>query len=511
MLERVGIAEPARRIRDYPHQFSGGMRQRVMIAMALLCEPRLLIADEPTTALDVTIQAQILDLVRDLVRDTGTSVILITHDLGVVAGMADRILVMYARPRRRGGGDRARCSPQPLHPYTAGLLASVPRLDQDDRADLVPITGLPPHPSDLPPGCPFHPRCPRVMERCRARLSRGGDHRGRRWAACWDVVPIAETVDEAAALVSVTATPRAATPTAARLPDRDAAACRERPPARGPRPARPLPGAPRRPVPARGRRGEGGRRRRSRRAPRRDARPGRRESGCGKSTTGRAILQLERPTAGSVVFDGEELTALWRTACGRWVLERSAARSAPPHADDLPGPLRQPRPAHDGRGDRRRAAASPSTSSSGAGAAARACRSCSSGSGMDPRYVRRYPHEFSGGQRQRIGIARALALEPELIVADEPITALDVSIQAQILNLMQRAAARARADLPLHRARPRRGAPHQRSHRVHASGDGSGDRRAIAAPSRPRRRAGKGVDADRSTGGRGREGRPAMT
>ncbi len=196
MLERVGIPAPAERIRDYPHQFSGGMRQRVMIAMALLCEPRLLIADEPTTALDVTIQAQILDLVRDLVRDSGTSVILITHDLGVVAGMTDRILVMYAG-RVVEEGETGPLFESPLHPYTAGLLASVPRLDSDDRPELVPITGLPPHPSDLPPGCPFHPRCPRVMERCRRDYPARVTIEDGRWAACWDLVPIAETVSEA--------------------------------------------------------------------------------------------------------------------------------------------------------------------------------------------------------------------------------------------------------------------------------------------------------------------------
>jgi oligopeptide transport system ATP-binding protein len=194
MLERVGIADASTRIRDYPHQFSGGMRQRVMIAMSLLCEPELLIADEPTTALDVTIQAQILDLVRDLVRDSGTSVILITHDLGVVAGMTDRILVMYAG-KVVEEGETGALFEAPLHPYTAGLLASVPRLDQAGGEDLVPIPGLPPHPSNLPPGCPFHPRCPRVMERCRRDYPAIVTVEDGRWAACWDVVPIAETVE----------------------------------------------------------------------------------------------------------------------------------------------------------------------------------------------------------------------------------------------------------------------------------------------------------------------------
>jgi oligopeptide/dipeptide ABC transporter ATP-binding protein len=170
------------------------MRQRVMIAMALLCEPELLIADEPTTALDVTIQAQILDLIRDLVRDSGTSVILITHDLGVVAGMTDRILVMYAG-RVVEEGLTEPLFERPLHPYTAGLLASVPRLDREGRGDLVPIPGLPPLPSDLPSGCPFHPRCPRVMERCLNDYPPAVVVEERRWAACWDPAPIAEAVE----------------------------------------------------------------------------------------------------------------------------------------------------------------------------------------------------------------------------------------------------------------------------------------------------------------------------
>jgi oligopeptide transport system ATP-binding protein len=168
MLERVGMPDPARRIGQYPHQFSGGMRQRVMIAMALLCEPALLIADEPTTALDVTIQAQILDLMRELKRDFGTAVMLITHDLGVVAGMADRIVVMYAgRVVEEALPDTLYAAPR--HPYTRGLLASVPRLDTPPGSRLTPIPGLPPDLSALPPGCPFQPRCDRATEVCTGR------------------------------------------------------------------------------------------------------------------------------------------------------------------------------------------------------------------------------------------------------------------------------------------------------------------------------------------------------
>jgi len=165
MLEHVGIPDPGRRFDQYPHQFSGGMRQRVMIAMALLCKPKLLIADEPTTALDVTIQAQILDLIRKLKEEEGTSVILITHDLGVVAGMADEIMVMYA-----GKVAEAAQAPdlfrRPAHPYTRGLLDSVPRVDLDE-AELKPIRGLPPIVTNLPPGCPFAPRCDLATDACR--------------------------------------------------------------------------------------------------------------------------------------------------------------------------------------------------------------------------------------------------------------------------------------------------------------------------------------------------------
>jgi len=184
LLQLVNIPEAAKRINDYPHQFSGGMRQRVMIAMALSCNPELLIADEPTTALDVTIQAQIIDLVRRLQRELGMAVIWITHDLGVVAGMCERVNVMYAgfiietAPVRQ-----VYASPQ--HPYTKGLLSSIPRLDAKHKSKLTPIEGLPPDLIDLPVGCPFAARCSYVQDICRAerpilRLVTSGHE-----AACW--------------------------------------------------------------------------------------------------------------------------------------------------------------------------------------------------------------------------------------------------------------------------------------------------------------------------------------
>jgi oligopeptide transport system ATP-binding protein len=169
MLERVGIAAPERRISDYPHELSGGMRQRVMIAMALSCKPELLIADEPTTALDVTIQAQILELMKQLQREEGTAIILVTHDLGVIANMCPRVAVMYA-------GRFVEEAPvdelfhDPGHPYTVGLLKSIPRLDAGMGAELTPIEGQPPDLAHLPEGCPFRPRCPLAVEQCAVEI-----------------------------------------------------------------------------------------------------------------------------------------------------------------------------------------------------------------------------------------------------------------------------------------------------------------------------------------------------
>jgi oligopeptide/dipeptide ABC transporter ATP-binding protein len=165
LLSMVGIPDPARRLTQYPHQFSGGMRQRMMIAMALACEPKLILADEPTTALDVTIQAQILELMQDLSRRLGVAMLIITHNLGVVARYADRVNVMYAG-RIIERGTAAEIYADPRHPYTLGLLRSVPRLDEPIRAKLDPIEGQPPDLTRLPPGCAFAPRCAFRVERC---------------------------------------------------------------------------------------------------------------------------------------------------------------------------------------------------------------------------------------------------------------------------------------------------------------------------------------------------------
>jgi len=185
MLNMVGIPAAAERVDSYPHQFSGGMCQRVMIAMALSCNPEILIADEPTTALDVTIQAQILDLMRDLTQKLGTAVILITHSLGVVAGMCDNIYVMYAG-RVVEFGTAEQIFETPRHPYTRGLIKSVPRLDRRNRDRLFSIPGQPPNVIDLPPCCPFFPRCPEVTERCKSAYPEQVDFGDGHRAACWE-------------------------------------------------------------------------------------------------------------------------------------------------------------------------------------------------------------------------------------------------------------------------------------------------------------------------------------
>ena len=184
MLEMVGIPNPEKRINDYPHQFSGGMRQRVMIAMALSCDPEILIADEPTSALDVTIQAQIIEVMQELCRKLNTAVIMITHDLGVVAGICDTVCVMYAgRIVEKGTNDEIFKSPK--HPYTQGLIKSVPRLDKPSTDRLYSIEGQPPNVIDLPECCPFHPRCEKVMDKCRNTYPPVRTYGKGREVRCW--------------------------------------------------------------------------------------------------------------------------------------------------------------------------------------------------------------------------------------------------------------------------------------------------------------------------------------
>ena len=184
LLSRVGIPDPEQRIKQYPHQFSGGMRQRVMIAMALSCNPRLIIADEPTTALDVTIQAQILELMKALTQEFGVALIVITHNLGVVARYADRVNIMYAGRIIERGTAREIYS-NPRHPYTVGLLRSVPRLDLPRRAKLDPIEGQPPDLVRLPEGCAFRARCRWAIDKCATDRPELGEIAPSHWSACW--------------------------------------------------------------------------------------------------------------------------------------------------------------------------------------------------------------------------------------------------------------------------------------------------------------------------------------
>ncbi|WP_144461337.1 ABC transporter ATP-binding protein [Siminovitchia fortis] len=191
MLKLVGIPQPDKRVNQYPHEFSGGMRQRAMIAMALACNPRLLIADEPTTALDVTIQAQILELMKKIQKETGTSIILITHDLGVVAEVADRVVVMYAGQVVETGTVKELFA-NPQHPYTMGLLNSIPRLDMDKTQPLSPIIGTPPDLIEPPEGCPFYARCQYAMRVCKGNDPDLEEVRTNQFAACWLHHPMAQ-------------------------------------------------------------------------------------------------------------------------------------------------------------------------------------------------------------------------------------------------------------------------------------------------------------------------------
>ena len=315
MLDLVGIPQPGARAEAYPHEFSGGMRQRAMIAMAIINDPEIIIADEPTTALDVTVQAQILELLEKIKEETHAAIILITHDLGVVAGMVDRMMVMYAGTVVESGSVDD-VFYEPRMPYTVGLLGSIPRLDAADGGKLLPIRGAPPSLINLPPGCPFSPRCPLAragLPRRRADLGRhrlgrppGGvlllrrDRRARRSnravrraePAVTDTVPTPSLPSPskpsgAAALLEVTDLVK-------HFPIRGGGLVRRTVAEVQAVSGVSLSLAPGETLGLVG------------------------ESGCGKSTTGRAILQLQRPTSGSVRFEGVELTELLEPSrCGR--------------------------------------------------------------------------------------------------------------------------------------------------------------------------------------------------
>ncbi|GAE09461.1 oligopeptide transport ATP-binding protein OppF [Paenibacillus sp. JCM 10914] len=415
LLARVGIPEPELRLKQYPGELSGGMLQRAMIAMALSCGPDLLIADEPTTALDVTIQAQILRLLKDLQHEFGMSILLITHDLSIAADMADRIVVMYA-------GEIVEEAPAaelftlPRHPYTRGLLRSVATLDTVRGSKLHSIEGSIPNLAALPEGCRFHPRCPFASKRCSQEVPSLLGDEGRK-AACWHSEELVQRTDWLAAGAAAVseAAPGEASQALSADADLGVADTNTKNVLLGEDPevlfaVENL----RKYYPVQG--GGFGARRQIRAVDdvtftirRRETFGLVGESGSGKSTLGRVLLQMERATEGRVLFEGEDLTKLggkklrqarrhmqtifqdpYGSLDPRWKIGDSIAEPLLAHRH-LPASAVQER-VHELLGL----------------------------VGLDPSWGERYPHEFSGGQRQRIGIARAIALNPLFILQMKP-------------------------------------------------------------------------------------------
>ena len=416
VLGLVGMPRPAERVSNYPHQLSGGMRQRVMIAMALACEPKLLIADEPTTALDVTIQKQILELLDSLRKRLSMAVILVTHDLGVIAGRADRTVVMYAG-KIAESTSTSRLFDNPRHPYTEALFEALPEKAADSARRLYNIPGMPPDLTQPPAACRFAPRCRYAQDKCRAEEPElkgdswehvfrcffpvGKEEREKRLAE----LKVAEekaaqaAVEPAAAsdgeLLRVDHLVKNFAVTAGAVLQRkvgEVSAVADVSFAIVPGQTFGMVG----------------------------------ESGCGKTTIGRLIVGLEKATSGSIILDGEDLTKLSnrdrRKRCGKvQLMFQDSYASMDPRM--RVGPILREPLAIQRQGSR--------------GEQQTKINEILDEVGLPRAAVQRYPHEFSGGQRQRLGLARALILRPQLIVADEPVSALDVSIQAQILNLMK--------------------------------------------------------------------------
>ncbi|MCW2636471.1 MAG: dipeptide transporter ATP-binding protein [Blastococcus sp.] len=411
VLSLVRMPRPEDRLKDFPHQLSGGMRQRAMIAMALMCEPRLLIADEPTTALDVSIQAQILDLLDDLKARLGMGVILITHDLGVIAGHADRVAVMY-------GGRIVEEAPtealfaDPRHRYTQALFESMPTMELDSRQALASIPGMPPQLIDLPPMCRFSARCRFASETCRTRdpqlveVSPGHTH------SCFHPRPVGGDPGTERAF-TILRPEDVSSPGGPGRPLVKADALEKLYRIKNPalfKPRRTLHAVSG--VSFEVFEGEtlgivG-------------------ESGSGKTTVGRMLVGLEQPTTGSVSLDGRDIGQLSRR---EWSTRRS----------DLQMMFQDSSAALDPRMTVADLIAEPLAAQGVGTGRDRQAKVVDllDAVGLPRSAVERRAHEFSGGQRQRIAMARALVLRPKVIVADEPVSALDVSVQAQILNLMR--------------------------------------------------------------------------
>ncbi len=413
LLDLVGIPDPRRRVEEYPHQLSGGMKQRVMIAMALAGEPELLIADEPTTALDVTIQAQVLELLQRLQRETRMALLLITHDLGVVAQMADQVAVMYAgHIVEQVSADRFFRAP--AHPYSRKLFESLPAAGKRG-GELAVIPGIVPPLTTRFAGCRFESRCPHAWELCAEEPPALVEVAPGQLARCHLYQPRFEERRRQALQASSPA------PASVTSVDRNEGALLQ---VRDLKVHFPITRGVFRRVVGHVYAVDG---------VSLDIAPGRTlalvgESGCGKTTAGKGIVRLLSPTGGSVRFDDTDLASLDAAAMRR---QRS----------DIQFIFQDPYSSMNPRMSVADIVAEGMVAQGmGANRAERDARVCEllREVGIDPDNRFRYPHEFSGGQRQRICIARALAVEPKLIVCDEPTSALDVSVQAQILNLLRR-------------------------------------------------------------------------
>ncbi|NDL56057.1 dipeptide ABC transporter ATP-binding protein [Phytoactinopolyspora mesophila] len=439
LLRRVGIPQPERRLDSYPFQLSGGMCQRVMIAVAISCEPALLIADEPTTALDVTTQARILDLLKDLQEQNDMAMMFITHDLGVVAEIADEVVVMYlGRVAERGTAEQI--FEDPKHPYTQALLRSIPTVrGSGERGRLNAIRGMVPHPLQRPAGCPFRTRCDHAIAGvCDTSSPPAVSFDAQQVAYCHlysDDVFSGDVQSGAAGHPLIPLEPTAPGPSARTTP---VATIPDRASAPGPQSSLPL-------LSVRGLTKHypigGG----MFRAPTGtvqavdavdlDILPGETmglvgESGCGKTTLGRCIARLLDTTAGEVRYrrpDGREVDLI--PLRGRGLRE---------YRQQIRVIFQDPFSSLNPRMTLQQIVGEPLRVNGLASGRELEDRVASmlSRVGLRPEYMRRYPHAFSGGERQRINIARALITEPRLVIADEPVSALDVSVRAQILNLL---------------------------------------------------------------------------